>query len=63
MFDFKIPDMSCGHCVGVITTTVKSLDPRAEVSTDLPSHTVRVESTATREARAAALAEAGYAPA
>lgn len=63
MFDFEIPSMSCGHCVGVITKTVKDVDPRAEVSTDLPSHMVRVESTETRESLVAALVEAGYAPA
>ena len=63
MFDFQIPSMSCSHCVGVITKTVQGVDPRAEVSADLPSHRVRVESTGTRESLVAALAAAGYAPA
>jgi copper chaperone len=63
MFDFRIPAMSCGHCVGVITKTVKEVDPRAEVTADLPSHAVRVDSTETRERLVAALAAAGYAPA
>ena len=63
MFEFQIPSMSCGHCVGVITRTVKEVDPRAQLGIDLPGHTVRVESTETRERLAAALAGAGYAPA
>ena len=62
MFDFRIPSMSCGHCVGVITKTLKEVDPRAEVSVDLPSHAVRVDSTETRGRLVEALAAAGYAP-
>jgi copper chaperone len=58
--EFNIPAMSCGHCVGVITQTVKSLDPAAQVSVDLPAKKVIVQSSQNREAVAAALAEAGY---
>ncbi len=63
MIDFKIPAMSCGHCVGVITRTVQAVDPGAKVQVDLPTHTVRVETSQSRESLAAALATAGYAPA
>jgi copper chaperone CopZ len=35
--EFNIPAMSCGHCVGVITQTVKALDPAAQVNVDLAS--------------------------
>ena len=63
MQEFKIPSMSCGHCVGVVTRTLKATDPKAQVDIDLPSHTVRVESSADRATLQAALAEAGYAPA
>ena len=54
--------MSCGHCVGVITKTVKQLDPAATVETDLASKKVKIESGQTREVLTAALVEAGYAP-
>jgi copper chaperone len=60
VIEFKVPDMSCGHCVGVVTKAVKSIDPQAEVRCDLPTHTVRVDSGEDREAIAAALADAGY---
>lgn len=63
MISFDIPSMSCGHCVGVITQSVKAADPAAEVHVDLPSHSVRIETTQTRDAMAATLAKAGYAPA
>lgn len=62
MLEFKIPDMSCGHCVGVVTKTVKQTDPQATVEVDLAAHLVRVESSAARATLAAALADAGYAP-
>jgi copper chaperone len=62
MTTFHIPDMSCGHCVGVITKTVQRLDPRATVEADLASHTVRIESEKERQTLAAALSEAGYPP-
>lgn len=55
--------MSCGHCVRTITATVQALDPGARVQADLPQHRVEVQTTAPREQVAAALVEAGYAPA
>ena len=62
MTTFNIPDMSCGHCVGVITKAVHQLDPRATVEADLPSHTVKIRSEQDRRALAVALSEAGYPP-
>ena len=58
--EFTVPDMSCGHCVGVITKTVKALDANATLSTDLPTKKVTVQTTQDRVTVAAALAEAGY---
>jgi copper chaperone len=58
--EFNIPAMSCGHCAGVITQTVKSLDPAAQVNIDLASKKVVVQSSRDRPAVAAALAQAGY---
>ena len=58
--EFTVPDMSCGHCVGVITKTVKALDTGATLSVDLPTKKVTVQTTQDRATVAAALAEAGY---
>ena len=63
MHEFTIADMSCGHCVGVITRTVQQLDPQARVETDLASKKVRVESSQARDVIVHALDEAGYTPA
>lgn len=57
---FHSPDMTCGHCAGVITKAIKSVDPAAEVKVDLPTRTVSVESSATTAAIAKAVEEAGY---
>ena len=58
--ELNVPDMSCGHCAGVITKTVKALDASATVSIDLPAKKVTVQTTQDRATVAAALAEAGY---
>ena len=63
MYQFQIPNMSCGHCVRAITEAVKVADPQASEQTDLPTHQVQVQSSAPREALVAQLTEAGYAPA
>jgi copper chaperone len=63
MYEFQIPNMSCGHCVKAVTDAVKAADPQAEVQVDLQHHTVQVRSTAPRDSVVLQLAEAGYAPA
>ncbi|MDB5885946.1 MAG: Heavy metal transport/detoxification protein [Polaromonas sp.] len=58
--EFNVPDMSCGHCAGVITQAIQQLDADAMISIDLPARKVTVESAQDRQTVAAALAEAGY---
>jgi copper chaperone len=60
---FSIPNLSCGHCVRAVTEAVKTADPASVVNADPASKRVDVQSTLPREAVAALLAEAGYAPA
>ncbi len=60
MIEFKVQDMSCGHCASVITRTVRELDAQAKVDIDLGNKTVRIESSEDRSALAQALDEAGY---
>ncbi len=63
MIELTLPDMTCGHCVKVVTQTVQRVDAAATLKVDLPTHTVQIESQRPRETFAAALAEEGYAPA
>lgn len=62
MIEFTLPDVSCGHCVGVVQKAVKSIDAKATVEVDIPTKKVRIESTADKATLANALVAAGYAP-
>jgi copper chaperone len=61
--ELTLPTMTCGHCVKTVTETVRRVDAGAQVTVDLPTHRVRIESAQPREAFVAALADEGYAPA
>jgi copper chaperone len=60
MTEFNLPDMSCGHCKATVETTIKALDPGANLRFDMERRTVAVESRADAAAIGAALAKAGY---
>ena len=60
MIEMNVKDMTCNHCVGVVTRTVKQIDPNAEVQVDLPSKRVRVNTAHSFGELAKALNEAGY---
>ncbi len=57
---YKVPDMSCSHCVHSIEKAVKSLDPAAKVACDLDSKLVEITTQAPAEKIAAVLVAAGY---
>lgn len=63
MTEFQIQNMTCGHCASVVTKAVQAVDPKANLEIDLPTHRVRIESSAPREQLAKSLTEAGYPPA
>jgi copper chaperone len=60
--ELHLPDMSCGHCVRTITTTVQRLDPQARLTPDLATRHVQIQTTADPAAIRAALSEEGYPP-
>ena len=62
MLRFQVPAMSCGHCVKVITDTVRTVDPQARVDADLATHGVTVETAKPREVFVVPLTDAGYPP-
>jgi len=64
MTTFRVDDMSCAHCVAVLTRALTRVDPDARVDIDLDAHRVVVESArAPADAFAAAMQDAGYTPA
>ena len=62
MYQFKVADMTCGHCASTITKAVRSEDPRAKIEISLGEHLVRVDSELAPEEIAQCIAEAGYTP-
>lgn len=57
---FHIEDMTCGGCAKSVVAAIRSVDAKAEISTDPPSRTVEVTSSASRAEFEAVLEEAGY---
>ncbi|HEY9065221.1 MAG TPA: heavy-metal-associated domain-containing protein [Burkholderiaceae bacterium] len=63
MIAFEIQDMSCNHCVGVITRAVKGIDQGATLQVDLAAHRVQIEpASANADTLAEAIRDAGYTP-
>ena len=62
MYEFHLPDMTCGHCASMVNIALKLLDPTCEIQLDLPRHLVSVKTGEEREALVEALTEAGYPP-
>ncbi|MEN3109770.1 heavy-metal-associated domain-containing protein [Uliginosibacterium paludis] len=63
MYEFTVPGISCGGCAKTITRILGELDAAAKVDIDVASKHVRVETSQSREAVVARLADAGFEPA
>ena len=57
---FHIENMVCGGCVRGVTKAIQSVDPQAEIQADPPTRKVDVNTSASREAIAGALENAGF---
>ncbi|WP_310384368.1 heavy-metal-associated domain-containing protein [Roseateles sp.] len=63
MLTFEVSDMTCGHCVGVITKAVQAVDPSAKLQFNLAAHQVQIESAqADAQKWSDAITAAGYTP-
>lgn len=60
MLKLNIPDMTCGHCAGVVTKAIKSVDAGAEVNVDLKTQTVTIDANSDGAVFTQALEVAGY---
>lgn len=60
MQNYKIDNMTCGHCAGVVQKAILSVDPQAKVKVDLGSREVSVETAAGAGPITDALKAAGY---
>lgn len=57
---YKVPNMTCGHCAGVVEKAVRSIDPKAQVTVDLGRQEVAIETGAAEAQIAEAIKSAGY---
>ena len=55
MIQFKLPDMTCGHCEKTVRATVAQVDADAKVTVDLGTHQVSIDGKADRETLARAI--------
>lgn len=62
MVEFTVNDITCGHCVSLITRAVKSADEAATCEIDLRAHRVRISSTGEGDVFEDAIRDAGYTP-
>ena len=60
MYQLKVNNMTCGHCVNRITQAVKAVDPAAKLNANLEKKIVSIDSTHKLAEITVALAEAGY---
>ena len=59
-YTLQVQGMTCGHCEHAVTQAVQQIDPQASVRIDRAQGKVEVQSSAPREALAAAITEEGY---
>ncbi|MBN9434334.1 MAG: heavy-metal-associated domain-containing protein [Bosea sp.] len=61
MLKLNVPDMTCGHCAGVVEKAVRAVDPAATVTVDLSSKLVTIDTAVSIAAVSGAIQQAGYA--
>jgi len=57
---YKVPDMSCAHCVQTIERAIAAVDPVARVTCNLATKEVAVETQVPARQISEVLAVAGY---
>ncbi|MBW0432404.1 copper chaperone [Leptospira yasudae] len=60
MVEFQVENMTCGSCANVISKAIKTIDPNVQVSVDVASQTVRVDSGRSEKELANLIEECGY---
>ena len=57
---YRVPGMTCDHCVAAVDGEVRKVAGVTDVAVDLATKEVRVSGTADRDDVVAAIDEAGY---
>ena len=56
----EVQGMTCGHCERAVTNAIQGVDAQAQIKIDRAANRVEVDSSASRDALQAAIAEEGY---
>ena len=57
---FEVQGMTCGHCERAVTHVIQGVDAQAQIKIDRSANRVEVDSSVSRDALQAAIAEEGY---
>ena len=57
---YEVQGMTCGHCERAVTNAIQGVDAQAQIKIDRSANRVEVDSSASRDALQAAIAEEGY---
>ena len=57
---FEVQGLTCGHCERAVTHAIQGVDAQAQIKIDRSANRVEVDSSASRDALQAAIAEEGY---
>ena len=57
---FEVQGMTCGHCERAVANAIQGVDAQAQIKIDRAANRVEVDSSASRDALQAAIAEEGY---
>ncbi|WP_337842666.1 heavy-metal-associated domain-containing protein [Rheinheimera sp.] len=60
MIELTVENMTCNHCVSMVTKAIRQLQSDAQVEVDLKTKQVKVQSQLSSEELQQALEEAGY---
>ena len=60
MVNFRVNDMTCGHCAGTIRAAIITAAPQADIEVDLSARRVAVEGVTDIDTVERAIREAGY---
>lgn len=60
MYEFEIPNMTCGHCKGTVEKVIKAADPASVATVDLVSKKATVKTTLDPAVICQTIEDAGY---
>ncbi len=61
-YQLRIPDLACSGCVEIITAAIQALEPTAEITADLATKQVTIQTQAPVTTIHEAIIQAGYTP-